>query len=537
MEKPSPEENESAGLPRVPSTSVTTSSEPVETKSVETTTAVPDELSTQPASIEADVTVRVNLTQPGHPINPMIYGMTSVPVEMMEELHIPLRSWGGNPNSRYNWKLGNAWNAARDFVYVNGDYGYKGESASDDFIRENENAGAATRLTVPTLGWVAKDTSACSFPQPDGKCGMGDYGRCDKPGGPIADPYQTSVEAPPEFIGEWIDHLNSSGLKVEYFAMDNEPELWGITHYDVHPDCTTYDEILQRFVDYAAVVKEKAPQSQILGPVSCCWYFYWNTLSGTPDKLAHLNMDFLPWFLSEMAEYDQRNGLRLLDVLDIHYYPEGVYNDDTSPPVAAQRLRATRSLWDREYIDESWIDEPVYLIPRMRELIDEYYPGTLLAITEWNFGAEETMNGALAIAETLGVFGREQLDMATYYRYPEPNSPGAFAFKMFTNVDGKGTAFGDTYVPAESSDADILSTFVARDSATGRLMVLLINKDPARAYQVSVEGLSSAVSWKSYQYSSDDLTRIFEGELDPSNPLGLEVPPYSLTMLISGAGD
>ncbi len=94
--------------------------------------------------------------------------------------------------------------------------------------------GAATRLTVPTLGWVAKDTSSCSFPQPDGKCGMGNYARCDKPG-ITADPHQTSVEAPPEFIGEWIDQLTADGLSVEYFAMDNEPELWGITHYDVHP--------------------------------------------------------------------------------------------------------------------------------------------------------------------------------------------------------------------------------------------------------------------------------------------------------------
>jgi hypothetical protein len=321
--------------------------------------------------------------------------------------------------------------------------------------------------------------------------------------------------------------------------MDNEPELWGITHYDVHPSCTTYDEILQRFVDYAAVVKEKAPQGQILGPVTCCWYFYWNSLSGTPDKLAHRNMDFLPWFLSEVAEYELSSGQRLLDVLDIHYYPEGVYNDDASPAIAAQRLRATRSLWDRKYEDESWIEEPVYLIPRMRELIDEYYPGTKLAITEWNFGAEETMNGALAIAEALGVFGREQLDMAAYYRHPDPGSPGYFAFKMFTNVDGKGTAFGDTSMLATSSDPENLSAFAARDSATGRLMALLINKNPNRSYQVqvSLEGSSSAASWTGYHYDSDDLTRIIEGELDPANPLGLEVPPYSLTMLISGAGD
>ena len=33
--------------------------------------------------------------------------------------------------------------------------------------------------------------------------------------------------------------------------MDNEPELWGHTHYDVHPACPTYEEILDRYLTYA----------------------------------------------------------------------------------------------------------------------------------------------------------------------------------------------------------------------------------------------------------------------------------------------
>ena len=33
--------------------------------------------------------------------------------------------------------------------------------------------------------------------------------------------------------------------------MDNEPELWGDTHYDVHPTCPTYEEILDKYLTYA----------------------------------------------------------------------------------------------------------------------------------------------------------------------------------------------------------------------------------------------------------------------------------------------
>ena len=35
----------------------------------------------------------------------------------------------------------------------------------------------------------------------------------------------------------------------EFIAMDNEPELWGHTHYDVHPACPTYEEILDKYLD------------------------------------------------------------------------------------------------------------------------------------------------------------------------------------------------------------------------------------------------------------------------------------------------
>src|SRR5207302_1739770 len=115
------------------------------------------------------------------------------------------------------------------------------------------------------------------------------------------------------------------------------------------------------------------------------------------------------------------------------------------------RLRSTRSLWDPSYVDESWINESVDLIPRMRDWIAQYYPGTRLAINEWNWGADKTMNGAVAIADVLGIYGREGVDMAAYWTSPPPGSPGASAFAMYTNYDGQGHGFGDVAIADTSS--------------------------------------------------------------------------------------
>ncbi len=138
------------------------------------------------------------------------------------------------------------------------------------------------------------------------------------------------------------------GFKVRFIAMDNEPELWGYTHYDVHPDCTTYQEILDKYLEYATAVRAVAPDAELTGPVTCCWYFYWNSAAGAADKQKHGGQDFLPWFLDQVRQHDQTAGQQTLNVLDIHYYPEGLYNQKVDPETSAHRLRSTRSLWDTQ---------------------------------------------------------------------------------------------------------------------------------------------------------------------------------------------
>ena len=123
---------------------------------------LPD-LSLPTAPRTATIALTVNVAAGRHPISPFIYGLAFAPPDILADLKVPVNRWGGNDKTRYNWVEGNADNAARDWGFRNR-YASDGSvppgpsSAADRFVRENKAAGAATLLTVPTIGWVARDS-------------------------------------------------------------------------------------------------------------------------------------------------------------------------------------------------------------------------------------------------------------------------------------------------------------------------------------------------------------------------------------------
>jgi hypothetical protein len=167
----------------------------------------------------------------------------------------------------------------------------------------------------------------------------------------------------------------------------------------------------------------------------------------------------------------------------------------------------------------------------MRETIDAAYPGTGLAISEWNFGADTTMNGALAIADVLGIYGRYGVELAAYWRHPPVGSPGYFAFKMHGNYDGHGSRFGGAVVPATSSDPDSLSAYAAVDDDAGVLRVMLINQNPATdlGADLGVEGLGASSSARTFSYGPADPAAIASGTADLTAPV--VVPASSIVVL------
>ena len=528
---------------------------------------------------QATVAVRVDVQADRHPISPLIYGLAFAPADALTDLRPGLNRWGGNDKSRYNWVLGNADNAGRDWRFGNRlAYGTapngQPSSAADEFVRGNMQAGAATLLTIPTLGWVAKDADNGAASQgvpggggdplagPDGPIQGYDPGAnrrltsvrsLARKGRPFTDAPTLADGA--VYQDEWVHHLvgtfgDASQGGVRFYAMDNEPDLWDSTHTDVHPARMGYDDILGEFLDYATAVKAVDPRAQVTGPVSWGWtgYQYSPLDRGTDnfhthaDSARHGGGWFLPWFIKRVHEHDFKTGRRSLDVLDVHYYPQGqgLYGGQMDKDAQARRLRATRSLWDPTYTDESWIAQPVRLIPRLKEWIAGGYPGTKIGVTEWNFGGDGDINGALAIADVLGIFGREGVDLANYWACPAKDSPGYLAFKLFRNADGRGNGFGDVACRAASADSNRVSSFAALDSRTGDITLVLVNKMPKATVTVplTLSGpVGDGATVKGYRLAADNPKQIVSLPAT-RGPVGTQtLPPYSITLLrISSKG-
>jgi hypothetical protein len=516
----------------------------------------------------------VNANANQHPINPYIYGMNFADEALADELQLPLNRWGGNHTSRYNWQV-SVTNQGSDWYFENIPQGNPANlpdgSITDEFVEQDINTNTDTLITIPTNGWVAKrrlnnHPYDCGFKQSiygaqqdsdpyDSDCGNGILTN----GTPITgnDPLDTSTPLTTAFVTGWLDHLtgkygtaNNGGVR--FYALDNEPMLWNETHRDVHPQATSYDEMRDRAYQYAAAIKTADPQAQVIGPVLFGWTAYWySALDWEPggswwnnplDRNAHGGTPFAPWYLQQMAAYEQNNGTRLLDYFDLHYYPQapGVsLSPAGSAATQALRLRSTRSLWDPTYADESWINgteggPDVHLIPRMHDWVDDNYPGTKLAITEYNWGALDHINGALAQADVLGIFGREGLDLATLWGAPSANEPGAYAFRMYRNYDGAGGQFGSTSVQASSSDQGQLAIYAARRN-DGALTLMIINKTGGDLEsEVALTGFTPQGAAQVYRYSTANLNAIVPAPSQPVTSGGFTAvfPANSITLVV-----
>lgn len=486
-------------------------------------------------------------------ISPLIYGIAYGDAPGVLQMRPTIRRWGGNPTSRYNWELGNAWNTGKDWYWENAASGDKPGAAYRRFLDDDLARGMKSALTVPMLGWVAKDTTSYSFPVSafgaqdsvdPSRTDIGNGMQGNKPLGPPP-PTRTSVPAPPAFIQRWIEAIRAedrrTGVRsVHQYILDNEPNLWNSTHRDVHPEPLSYDELLQRTVAYASAIRAADPEAVIAGPAEWGWLGYQDSAKDGaapfglhPDRSAHGGVPLVPWYLERLREHEHRTGVRLLDVLDLHFYPQGkgVYGDDASSGVAALRIRSTRALWDPGYVDESWIAERIMLIPRMKQWIEESYPGRGISIGEWSFGGERHMSGGLATAEALGRFGQGGVTSAFYWMYPPADSPAYWAFRAYRDFDGRGGHFLDWSVPARASEGT--SIFASRDEAGRHLVAVVLNFSPDTAADASVKLLACGAVGKvealSYAQGSAGFApieaRVAAGELTG------ELSPYSINVI------
>lgn len=501
-----------------------------------------------------DVNITIN-TQDRKPISPLIYGINAYVFDSewvggewkvgLENhapgLNVASRRLGGNTMTSYNWESGYS-NSGNDDNHSNNSYQsyitgagaapYAPGAAITTFHDHSLGMGAYSLLQLAAAGYVAADGNGAVSAAEAAPSGRWKEVVFDKPGSPGSLSPIPDTEDGQVYIDEEINFLMNryggatvaNGIKA--YEIDNEPGLWHHypangnegTHSRLHAEMTTCIDVIDRNIALAKTVKRMDPAAEVYGPAMWGYpefYSLWSNYDGqshqpsdwgnynfepyltnnTGDVYRYNKMTWVNVYLQHMSLASENAGRRLLDVFSFHYYP-----DAEAVSSNAKRMQAPRSLWDPTFTETSWITKPgngftdgraLQLIPKMQQSINDFYPGTPMAITEYSFGGRHHISGGIAQADALGIFGVQGVYLANYFFTVDDYI--AAGFKIYRNYDGQNSTFGSTSVGCTTSDVENSSSYASLDEQ-GRLHIIIINKaeSPINAtLQINGEAYSS----------------------------------------------
>jgi mannan endo-1,4-beta-mannosidase len=448
------------------------------------------------AEVVAEVAVDVDADAGRVPISPLIYGTN----QDLDGVAWTIRRMGGNRMTGYNWE-NNYSNAGSDFQHSSdrfvaqffnlgpGEATIPGRAVAV-FHDRSRQLGAESIVTLQLAGYVSRDdfgTVSVAETAPSAR-----WVRAWPRKGAAFDDSPNPLDAAvymDEFVAWLVRRYGDaqSGGSVRFYSLDNEPALWAFTHPRIVPEPIGAVELADRSIELMTAVKDVDPAAEILGAVLYGFAAFlslqeapdWPSLSGTWTW-------YVDYFLARMRAAGDAQSRRLLDVLDVHWYPEArgdnrITDGGLSEADVEARLQAPRSLWDPTYEESSWIADccSAYLpiLPRLKSSIAAHYPGTKLAVTEYDFGAGASISGGLAQADVLGVFGREGVYISTRWGIEPNHIFAASAFNLYRNYDAAGGQFGDTSVLAAAANRNRLSVYASIEGDDAdRLHIVLINK-------------------------------------------------------------
>jgi len=540
-------------------------------------------LTVRPIPTVPDFTFTVNATST-FPISRYIYGANFVDDiasygNATPPAELTLNRMGGNRLSAWNWETGFS-NAGDDYFFQNDRFLQPTSTAPGDAVRSRAQSsfarGQAFMATIPMLGYVAGDACNCNV-------GTSDATRAQRlathfkvsqafKGAPLlTTPNSTDGFVYQDEFVNWFESAfpgRSTHLTAPvFFSLDNEPDIWNSTHRQIQsnlndnpatPRLITYKGYTDTSIAYARAVKSVLPNALTFGPAVATYAGV--AAAGrfpTPDP-DFGSANFFDVYLDRMRAAQTTYGRRLLDVLDLHWYPAasaGAYEitNDYAPQDSAQieaRIQAPRSLWDPTYTERSWVVDvtagPVRLIPRLRDQIAARYPGTKISISEYYYGRGGDISGGIAQADVLGVFGREGVFAAALWPqaglFADPyggdgTKAYAFvfgAFRMFLNYDGAGGRFGDTGLTATTSDVSASSVYASRD-AQGRIVIVAINKTrAAKRISLALNGANTITRATAFALTSASPSPVRQPDsaVTITSTVGYVMPALSVSTLV-----
>jgi hypothetical protein len=227
------------------------------------------------------VQVTIDVLANRHVISPYIYG-GAYPKDgaTIADSGLSVVRWGGNATSQYNWKTQTS-NSANDWYFSDYTYTEIGDSDSVKFVQDARAAGTNPLMTMVMLDLVSggdpangtdngqlysfsrtKYGAQCKYRPDNADAGNGQKPNCstnvtgnDPKDAHVAIFDDDSTACPSNPLGscvyrkDWATALASAfGSAPHFYDMDNEIDIWGGTHHDVHPNPTAYDEMRDTYL-------------------------------------------------------------------------------------------------------------------------------------------------------------------------------------------------------------------------------------------------------------------------------------------------
>jgi hypothetical protein len=509
------------------------------------------------------VTVTIDFSRATHPVSPYLYGrnnslsgnpgsgFTPEWTKLKDAGVRFFREGGGNNSTKYNWRL--KISSHPDWynnVYAN-DWSYAAKALQD-------NIPSAQGMWSFQLIGKAAMTSANNFNDWgynnsqwwEGVAqNLAGGGEVKASGGPKAlkegDPdlylQNWTADSTTLILNEWFNKLALKKEKLQYWSMDNEPEIWNGTHDDVMPTQITAEQFMQRYFEVARKAREKYPDIKLVGPVPANEWQWYNWPSGISS--GGRNYPWLEYFIKRVAEEQEATGVRLLDVLDIHFYP-GSTN-------AEQIVQYHRVYFDKNYIfpeangvknvSGSWNanENKEYIFVRCKEWLEKYIGsdhGVTFSVSETGIPEINTKTTAVWYGSTLGEFMKHpEMEIFTPWSWQKGMWEVLHLFSRYNKTE---------YVQATSSEEEFVSAYSTINASEDSLSVVLINRAASSVKNITVnfngfdltdesfETLSLSNLSASETFISHTQNALKKATITPtSNSISISVPAMSITTL------
>jgi hypothetical protein len=521
------------------------------------------------ATVTFDVDVGAGPTQQGFAgpaitnasplvVSDYVYGINQYPennyLMNYPEVNFGLLRYGGDGYSAWNW-TNNADNGGNDNGFTNTDqfepyaYGnvptdptYPGDAHDThpggaivdgiDSVPNAQQHGIAALVTISVQDYVA----ATATEQKAQNAPSADF-VTNKPaqaagGGQV---YQDGL----------VQLMSAYSAAPIFYSLDNEPNYWKSTHPEIAGTADlAFDDLVARDAAYAAAVKAAAPSALVFGPVVAgpdgmtSLDDYGDLASTNPYVTNHT--DATDYYLAAMSKRSSMAGMRLVDVLDVHYYNDSIGKAGTAKG-AADCEQGPRDFWDPSYLtpDTAYDDfitgwKPRVLLPRLQSEINGGFPGTRLAVTEYNNGCELQIAGGVAQADTLGIFGQYGVFAATAWPL-QTAAPGmnwlVAAFEAYRDYDGHGATVGSLALGAVTSDPVSTSIYAFAHPSGARVELVAINKtDAPIPAAIRLSNACAVATATVSQLTSASAAMVPAGTVTiTDNALAYTLPPNSVT--------